>query len=394
MEPERKTSRRSIREAERLKVWVRSGGCCAHCGKYLLEGVITHRAFPLGELAHIVGQQHGPGSPRGQVEQMSDEDRDSAENLVLLCPGEHGEIDREGAAETVDVERLRRMKRDHEEWIRRVVSLSRNRGTAVLRMIGQVRGRVVEISRPTASEAVVRCDERFPDFPLSFDNSGIEIDLRQFAGEDSADAAYWSACKAKIDEVVANKLNEAVATEHIRHLSVFAFARLPLLVYLVSKLDDAYPVRVYQRIRDTETWQWPGGPTVEFALRMPNPLAGQGALLILNVSGSVADREIPERLRGLPRIVVEPVGATPEPDLVRSAESLAAFEACVRRTFAEIERSNKGLEILHVIAALPISAAVTLGRVRDPHVHPTLLIYDRARVPNGDYYVPAIEIVR
>jgi hypothetical protein len=386
--------RRNIPEPERLKVWVRSGGCCAYCGKYLLEGAITHREFPLGELAHIVGQQDTPGSPRGQVVEMSDEDRDNAENLLLLCPGEHREIDREGAVEIIDIERLRKLKRDHEEWVRRVVTLDRNRGTAVLRMIGSVRGRVVEISRPTASDAVIRSDDRFPDFPLSYDNAGIEIDLRQFAGEDPANAAYWSACKAKIDEVVANKLNEAVAGEHIRHLSVFAFARLPLLVYLGSRLDDAYEVRVYQRMRDAETWRWPGGSTVDFALSMPEGLPGQEAVAILNVSGSIEDSEIPKPLRALPRMLIEPAGVTPAPDSISSAESLAAFEASVRGMFAEIERSNKDLQKLHVLAALPLSAAVTLGRVHDPHVHPAMVIYDRAAIAGGDCYVPAIEIVR
>ena len=115
--------RRNIPEPERLKVWVRSGGCCAACGRYLLEGVITHRAFPLGDLAHIVGQLDTAGSPRGQVVEMTAEDRDSADNLLLRCPGEHREIDRTGAVEIMDIERLQRLKRDHEEWIKRVVSL-------------------------------------------------------------------------------------------------------------------------------------------------------------------------------------------------------------------------------------------------------------------------------
>ena len=77
--------RREIPERQRLLVWVRSGGC-AMCGKYLLEGEVTGRVNAWGEMAHIVGQGRGAASPRGQVE-MSDEDRDSADNLILLCPG-------------------------------------------------------------------------------------------------------------------------------------------------------------------------------------------------------------------------------------------------------------------------------------------------------------------
>jgi hypothetical protein len=151
-----------------MKVWVRSGGRCAICGTYLLEGTLTRRPFFQGELAHIVGQRNTPGSPRGQVEAMSDEDRDRAENLVLVCAGEHQEIDRAGVLDVLTIEKLRKIKNDHEDWVRRVTGLDRNRGTVVLRMIGKVRGNEVELTKPTASDAILRCDDRFPDFPLSF----------------------------------------------------------------------------------------------------------------------------------------------------------------------------------------------------------------------------------
>src|SRR5436309_9511677 len=100
-----------------MKVWARSAGRCAVCGADLLEGTITRRQVFLGELAHIVGQQNSASSPRGQVVAMSDVDRDKAENLMLVCAGEHQEIDRNGVLDVLTVEKLRKIKNDHEDWV-------------------------------------------------------------------------------------------------------------------------------------------------------------------------------------------------------------------------------------------------------------------------------------
>ena len=45
----------------------------------------------------------------------------------------------------------------------------------------------------------------------------------------------------------------------IRHISLFAAARIPLLVYLGSKLDDKIPIDLYQKHRGgNEDWHWDG----------------------------------------------------------------------------------------------------------------------------------------
>jgi hypothetical protein len=383
--------RRSIPAAERLKVWVRSGGRCAICGRYLLEGQLTHREFSLGELAHIVGQQGTAASPRGQAA-LSAADRDKADNLMLTCAGEHDEIDRGGALDVLTAERLHKIKRDHEDWVRRMTGLDRNRGTAVLRMIGQVQGNSVELTRPSASAAILRSDERFPDFPLSLEQYGVEIDLRHLPGEHPGDDAYWASGKARIDEVIDHKLSEAVRGERVQHLSVFAFARLPLLVYLGSKLDDTFDVAIYQRHRSTQDWAWPdGGTDVTFQTSRPGQPTTEAteAVLVINVSGTIQAVELPEGLANLPQYCIAPSGLTPSVDTMNSRASLAAFDRHLRALFSELEASSKGVRRLHVLAAAPVAAAVAIGRAHHPTVHPDLVIYDRA--PDGQYRT-ALEI--
>lgn len=378
MPPKPKQSRKKPPERERHRVWVVAGGRCTLCGKYLMEGALSKQPFRLGELAHIVGQQDSATSPRGTAEPLTAAERDQAENLMLLCAGEHQEIDRDGALDLFTVAELRRIKAAHEDWIRRVTGVRPDKSTVVVRMLADVRGRAVELDRATATAAVIRHDGRFPDFPLTFRQDGVEIDLRQLPGEDDAAPEYWAAATGKIDREVA-RLTEGVRDGRAVHVSVFAIARIPLLVHLGARLDDAYGVDVFQRHRSTEGWDWPPG-AADGAFRVAAPADSgkhDGAVLLVNLSGTVQPDELPERLRGLPRFVVSPAVGTPHPDVIGTAATLRAFEATVRGVLAGIEQDHKQLRRLHVLAAVPVAAAVVLGRVRDPHVHPAYVLYDR-----------------
>ncbi|MES2210158.1 MAG: SAVED domain-containing protein [Chloroflexota bacterium] len=370
--------RREPLQAEKIRVWAAAAGRCEICGTDLLEGRITHVDMTLGELAHIVGAQGTEGSPRGQ-DAMSEEDRAKAENLLLICANHHDEIDRQGSLDTMTIERLRKIKRAHEEWVAKVTGLDRDRSTAVLRVIGNLRGKSVDVPRPAAAAAVLKSDDRFPDFPFSLDRSGIEIDLREIPGEAAPDAGYWATAAAKIDEVIANQLAEAIRKDRVSHVSVFAFARLPLLVYLGAALDDNIAVEVYQRHRATDAWAWIDDQTVKFTASSESPPDGTStdAVLILNVSGTVSPDEIQEDLRPLPRVVLAPATVTPGPDIMSSRQTLLAFEDAVRALFADLEATAKGLRRLHVFGALPLSAAVGLGRAHDAHIRPALAIYSR-----------------
>jgi hypothetical protein len=71
-----------------------------------------------------------------------------------------------------------------------------------------------------------------------------------------------------------------------------------------------------------------------------------------------------------------------------SRKTLQAFETKARWLLSGIEAGGKAVRRLHIFfPALSLSAAIVLGRVVDPHVHPTLVIYDRT--PSG--YQPALE---
>lgn len=159
-------------------VWVRSGGRCVICNRYLLDGQLTGREATFGELTHIVGQTSSVGSPRG-LATLDLADRDDPDNLVLLCDDEHDELDKTATRDFFSVELIKEFKRVHEERIRHVTAFSPDQTTVVLRMIGRLHG---SADQNTTALAVITTSHRFPRFAMAYDRSSIEIDLRNIPG--------------------------------------------------------------------------------------------------------------------------------------------------------------------------------------------------------------------
>ena len=105
----------SVRDRKRL--WGRSGSRCAFpdCRQELIEETADGQGDVLvGQEAHIVAE--APMAPRGKSN-LTLAQRNSYENLILLCSRHHIIIDNDVAAYPVD--KLLGFKVDHELWVRR-----------------------------------------------------------------------------------------------------------------------------------------------------------------------------------------------------------------------------------------------------------------------------------
>lgn len=369
---------------EVLKVWVRSGGRCAICNTYLLESDLNLRPVSLGEIAHNkassdAGPRADPSLPAGE--------RNQAENLLLLCGTHHPDVDKTAQLDVFTVDQLAKLKNEHEAKIRLATSRVRGQRTAILRVQGNIKGVAVDLGVDVAADAVIRSSNRFPELRLTHDRQGVEIDLRHLPGEDNGTAAYYTAAKERIDEMIDLRYKPAVEKGEVDHLSVLAIARLPLLVYLGSRLDDAIPTEVYQRHRTGQTWVWgedaDDDPEFSFRLEKDGDQASTEAVLIVNASGTIHASELPPEIGALPLYVIEPDTGTPHPDTVRSRKVRNSFESALRELLGHIEATHKAVRRLHVLAAAPVSVAITLGRSVGWRIHPNLVVYDR--LADGTY---------
>ncbi|WP_285029640.1 SAVED domain-containing protein [Mycolicibacterium sp. lyk4-40-TYG-92] len=380
----------ALADLDRRILWVRAGGRCTLCKKYLLEGGLSSKEVPLGEGAHIVGAVASAKSARG-LDPLPVEQRDDVDNIMLACSGCHTEIDQQKVAGLLDVDFLRQRKREHEADIRMQTGLLKDKRTAIVRMAGDIRGDVMELPRPAAAEAVIRHAQRFPSFLESYDRQGVEIDLQKLPGEHPLTPAYYDAAITTIDNAVDHRIRPGIVNGDISHLSVFAIARLPLLIYLGFKLDDGVPLDIYQRHRYTGSWMWPqiDDPGTDFHVSVINgETSGTGGVLVTNLSGTTPPSDLPHDLRELPMWTLLPTGE-PAEDIFSHPAVLARYVAALRTYFTNLEGTHKQLRSLHLFGALPLSGALAFGSIlKSANLRPTIVTYDRT----GEGYHRALEV--
>ena len=377
--------RASITPESSLRLWVAAGGRCEYCNRYLLTDSFTGYELNLAEKAHVVGATDSPGSPRGAT-QMPLPARAEPENLMLLCRDHHRVIDRLIAEHTV--KGLMRMKREHEARILALTAITAEQGSVVLRVIGTVRGAPVQIPRSTVA-ATVTADGRFPRYPLALAGEDIEIDLRNLPAE--GEAAYWSVGE-QIVERAARRIRDA--QDPIAHLSVFAIARIPLLVALGFHLDDKIQATIYQRRRDgAGDGGWlpdPDAPSVSFdEPRLVGASGSSRVALAISLTAPIGGDVTAAVGEDTAVYEIVPACAPCGRDVLGAPQSLANFAETYHRLLARIEHEHPSCNELQLFPACPASAAITLGRGVMRDAQPALVVYDRA---SDGTFIRALEL--
>lgn len=360
------------------RVWIAAGGRCTMCNRHLMNDEHTGAPISIGQLAHIVGRTTGAGSPRGD-DALAVRERNLEANLMLLCYDQHRVIDNRSMWELYDADTLRGMKRAHEQRIKELTGLHDDDRTTVLRVVGGLHGTGVELSPQTVASTLL-ADGRYPDYTLIGINE-YEVDLRPMPGEPDGHPGYWETGRALIADRL-DRLAAHVGKENIRHLSVFAIARIPLLVTLGALLDDTVPTEIYPKRRDGgEGWGWtPGAPDIDFEHRRIREGTDPHQVAVLfSLSGTVDPARLPPTVAdGATIYELRPVGVTPNRELIRTRESLDRFTRCWADVLAEFEQRHPGLPAIDVFPAVPVTAAVAIGRTPMRAVHPRLRIHDRS----------------
>jgi hypothetical protein len=379
----------SASELDKRLTWVRSGGRCLLCHEYLVEDHLEDSAAvrQIGEVAHIASE--AAGGPRGDSD-VPLPARNDPSNLILLCPNEHRSADKLRLEDPIYTEEfLLARKREWEAFVKMATGLDPDHATTVFRMVDTVKFAPTIVSVSDASKAVMSHSRRMPQYLLDLPEAGPDIDLANVP--DTIDDTYWTSSLAQINEGV-ERLHHAAKRRVISHVSVFAIAHVPLLVALGNRIDDTISVDIYNKQRCNESWSWDtDAEAVPFAYHFPESVgAGDEGVLIVNASGDIKPDELPEEVRGLPTFRIAPAdGHTPSTSTFDSSETQKLFDATVRSFLAELEVRAKHIRRLHLFAAVPVSAAVALGRRLPVNAAaPRLALYHRA----NDTYTHAFDI--
>lgn len=370
----RTPSRAISRKAENI-LFVFSGGRCAFhgCNNFLFRHHLTFQANNFSEKAHICA--FSDGGPRFSPTLKADVN--DLDNLILLCPACHKEVDDNPLKYPVDV--LRQYQRNHEERIFRLTETLPDHKTKVVKLLARIGGDKSSISNADIKAAV------FPRYLQ--DLQGVVIDLSEIPddGNDSEMSFYQIATRV-IAQKIAPLYERGLDAEPIDHISVFAFAPIPLLVFLGNQLNDKVTADLFQRHKDTEDWAWKTDDSVlkyKFhQLQIGRDLSK--VALLLSLSGIIAVETLPPEIDAnfsIYEITLD--GQTPTRNFLRTRQHLNDFKQAYQQALRTINGKHAQVKELHLFPAVPPPVAILCGRDLMRKIDPALLVYDNDRKQQG-----------
>jgi hypothetical protein len=383
------TPRPAISDTTERLVWARAAGRCTLCNRLVTENEDLGEVVSIGEMAHNVGW--GKKSPRGESE-LTEAERAEPDNLLLLCRNCHKPIDTEGSIGRYSTEELQRFKQEHERRIRLLTEVGGDRKATLIRVVGNIRRAQPELSRDTTLSALVRAGI-FPELLPNAYFPEYELDLRSVAEPYGPEEFRFAA--RQVDALV-SRVQDGVGHGDVTRLAVFGFARIPVLVYLGARLDDKVDTLVFQRQRvdGDDAWSWPrDGDEVDFDIGRLQHGAVDRVAIIINLSGTIDLAELPaeQQTDSTVYLITPSEPAVAGPGVVTSPVTLANFGRVMRELLAIVEHDHGRIERVDVFAAVPLSAAVTIGRALMSDVSPTLRLFDRGE--DGQFF-EALEVER
>jgi hypothetical protein len=360
---------RNLDPKTRQIVWARSAGRCQfrNCNKPLIGDLIAgNRQLNKGYVAHVIADS--PKGPRGDTV-LSPKLANDPDNVMLLCDGHHREIDRERPADyPADV--LRAMKRDHEDWVSTVLSCGPDSRSHVLQFSATIGQHETAIPMDECLRAMM--PERTPA-----SLQPIEIKIRGVHLKDS-EPDYWPLELKRLRQGFDEQIKGRVERGDIRHLSVFGFAPMPLLMELGRLLSDIRDVTVHQRHREpVATWRWANDkPPMGITLKPGQPGPKKVALK-LSISAPITDDRI-HAVTGSDVSIWAITCDRPHNDVMRRPDDLSLFRTLARRAFEEIKVQHGEDAEVSVFPAVPVACAIEFGRAWQPKAHLGMEIFDQS----------------
>ena len=369
-------ARKSIPEAVKLQLWVKSAGRCEFkgCNTPVWYNGLTLSEGNFAEVAHIIGSSKDGPRGTGQSEELQTD----FSNLMLLCQRCHKEIDEDSHSEKYPVELLRSWKQEHETRIEIQTSYPEDiHKSTVLLFSVNIGDRTVPINYEAVRNAM------FPKFPT--DSKGIKIEEKHFDRLWAPE--QWQAfAESRIKLKILRYFEEGIDDIRIKHLSVFGISPMPLLMYLGKCIGDTVPTDIYQSHRNIEntskTWSWQEESSVDlpYLVSCEQDVKSEIVLLKLAISDTIR-RDKYENLVSDACSIYQITISEPSPHFLKSKRQLEIFSYEYRKLLNVIQaKHGRNCKIL-ILPAVPVSIAVECGRVilptKDPEIYACEYYNDR-----------------
>lgn len=354
-----KLSRKSIPDAIRLRLWVRSGGRCSLCNKPVYQNNFTLQEGTFGDLAHITAQTEN--GPRGNANSSSY--AVDYENLLLLCKEDHKLVDDDANKYTTKI--LRKLKKDHEERIRLLTDININAKTYVLTIQSNIGATAVSINIEDVKWALFK-NKKYPH-----EDNPYMIDLTN--DQPSRTKSYYSRKIKEIDDSLDYFLSKYNHLDKKSHISIFPLALMPLLVYTGKKIGDKHEIDLYQFHRNTNNWIWKNTTNYQkYATITPYSIdKNKEVYLIVSLSDYIKEdkyKPLTKESCNIYEITID----NPNPNYLINKKQISEFQSIYRDVLNKIQAVHGKRTPINIMMAVPCPIAVQMGLSlldKDPRIH-------------------------
>lgn len=276
-----KPSRPFIPNKTIIELWCKSGGHCQLCNEKLWQDGLTYHKINQSNIAHIVAWT--PNGPRGNVDD-SERLATDISNLMLVCAKHNKLFDSNEIIKEHSVERLMQLKKEHEDRIDVATSIKPENQTTPLVYMSKIGENSMNISEKEIRNAL------FPNFyPKTEEVINLNFEV------DDTDSDFWKTEKKQLDKYFNRNIYRKLGDGTISHLSVFAFAPQPLLIYLGYLLGDKYNTEIYPLQRNPKEWKWRENSLTTQQYNVTKPTnTDKPPVLTISLSDTITEERVSE----------------------------------------------------------------------------------------------------
>lgn len=352
----------------RHRLWIAAAGRCEFkgCGKPVGVDFLTGRKANVGELAHIVSDS--PEGPRGDPTRSKELAKDEA-NLMLACFDCHKRIDVLRNVEDYPEAKLLRWKREHEARVSSIYNAEVGTISQPVIMALPIGPHAPHIVSEYVQAAILKNSDytvhpRHEHIVLS----RPDLDIR----DDDPD--YWRTASRALTQWYERVLEPQFSGHHpVEHISIVAFAPIPMLMKLGALLGDKRPADVMDL--PSNKWLWRTDEASKdtakgwFMFDVPVQLPKQ-VFVTIDISNEARDFEAV--VAGAP--IVRFSAKNPRRELIGSQTNLDGF----KRDFNEflILLNRAGASELDLLPVTSLSTSVVVGQAILPKIFSRVSVWE------------------
>ncbi|WP_461640542.1 SAVED domain-containing protein [Labilibaculum euxinus] len=363
-------ARRPIPEKIKLELWIKSAGRCefSGCNEPVWYNDLTLSDGNFAEVAHIIGASED--GPRGSEDSGNLQQEFS--NLMLLCRKCHKEID--DNEDKYSVKLLRTWKKEHEDRISLITSIKQNHHSHIVSYKANVGQHTPSFDFKYLANYLL--PNHYPAQSVD-----INLGLEDSPFRDKDNFFYEVELKA-LETNFAQRLAPLLSQSQINHISLFAFAPMPLLIKLGTLLNDIHNVEIHQPVRNPKTWNLSNNNlSIIYKVIEPDKIFDKVALNI-SLSADIENSRITNILGDDCSIYTLTIDK-PFNDFLKSKDQLNEFSKTIRLLLNRIKLKFNSKVPLNIFPAMPIATAIELGRCWMPKADMPLVIFDENKINDG-----------